>query len=146
MKSPTVARGKVLIDTGAFYAFADLDDSHNLHAQTIFSGLTKQRDYLYTTSFIVAETHALLLNRLSQQAATQFLKDIEDETHIVVAWVTPTDVKKAREIIYRYDDKTFSLTDATSFAVMERLKISAAFTFDHHFTQYGLTVLTPDNF
>ena len=88
MKSPTPSRRRVLIDTGAFYAFADADDTHHRSAQTIFSSLTNRSDYLHTTSFIVAETHALLLNRLSQQAATQFLKDIDEETHIVMVWVT----------------------------------------------------------
>jgi len=34
-----------------------------------------------------------------------------------------------------------SLTDAASFAVMERLRLPAAFTFDRHFAQYGFTVL-----
>lgn len=33
--------------------------------------------------------------------------------------------------------KEFSFTDCTTFAVMERLKIPAAFTFDEHFRQYG---------
>jgi predicted nucleic acid-binding protein len=40
------------------------------------------------------------------------------------------------------DDKDFTLTDATSFAVMERLGITYAFTFDHPFTQYGFIALT----
>lgn len=51
------------------------------------------------------------------------------------------DEKRARDIISRYDDKEFSLTDATSSAVMERLGISSAFAFDQHFTQYGLSVV-----
>ena len=50
----------------------------------------------------------------------------------------------AREIIYRYDDRDFSLVDATSFTVMQRLHVTRAFTFDRHFAQYGLTVLTPE--
>ena len=36
------------------------------------------------------------------------------------------------------------MTDAISFAVMERLHITRAFTFDRHFAQYGFTVLSPD--
>ncbi len=44
--------------------------------------------------------------------------------------------------LYQYDDKDFSLTDATSFAVMERIRVPYAFTFDRHFAQYGFTVLT----
>jgi predicted nucleic acid-binding protein len=35
--------------------------------------------------------------------------------------VRAVDEVRARQIIYRYDDKDFSLTDAISFAVMERL-------------------------
>jgi predicted nucleic acid-binding protein len=56
--------------------------------------------------------------------------------------VTPADVRRAKAIIYQYTDKDFSLTDAISFAVMERLDIHLAFTFDRDFAQYGLTVLT----
>jgi uncharacterized protein len=60
-----------------------------------------------------------------------------------LVWVTPADVQRAKAIIYQYTDKDFSLTDATSFAVMERIRVASAFTFDRHFAQYGFTVLTP---
>jgi uncharacterized protein len=96
--------------------------------------------HLFPTSFVLAETHALLVNRLSQPIATRFLRDMEHSSTTLV-WVTPADVHRAKAIIYQYDDKDFSLTDATSFAVMERIGIPAAFTFDRHFTQYGFTVL-----
>jgi predicted nucleic acid-binding protein len=43
----------------------------------------------------------------------------------------------------QYDDKAFSLTDATSFGVMERLGTSQAFTFDRNFLQYGIPPLSP---
>lgn len=145
-RAPSRQKRKVLIDTGAFYAFADASDSHHRESVAVFTDLRDKRDYLLTTSFIVAETHALLLNRLNREAAIQFLKDTEEETHISVIWVTPADVEKAREIIYRYADKSFSLTDAISFAVMERLRIDQAFTFDHNFAQYGFSLLTTDRF
>ena len=51
---------------------------------------------------------------------------------------------RAWAIIEQFDDKDFTLADATSFAVMERLRIGAAFTFDSDFAQYGLLVLTPE--
>lgn len=66
-----------------------------------------------------------------------------DRSSTIIAPVTARDQRRAREILQRYDDKDFSLTDALSFAVMERLAIPNAFTFDHHFAQYGLNVLTP---
>jgi predicted nucleic acid-binding protein len=91
----------------------------------------------------VAETHALLLTRVGYQAARQFLEEAEQST-ITIVRATTRDEERARAIIYQYQDKDFSLTDAISFAVMERLDIRYAFTFDRHFAQYGLPVLTPE--
>ena len=51
------------------------------------------------------------------------------------------DVARARAIIYRYSDKQFSLTDATSFVLMERHRIGTALTTDHNFVQYGFQLL-----
>ncbi len=52
------------------------------------------------------------------------------------------DERHARRILDQHDDKTYSYTDATSFAVMERLGLTDVFTFDRHFTQYGFSPLT----
>ena len=57
------------------------------------------------------------------------------------------DERRAREIVFGYADKDFSLTDATSFAVMERLRIPQAFTLDRNFAQFGWAgsgIATPD--
>ncbi len=37
----------------------------------------------------------------------------------------------------RFQDKGFSFTDCISFAVMKRLKLKIALTFDKHFSQAG---------
>ena len=58
--------------------------------------------------------------------------------------VSRRDEDRAWEIIEHFDDKDATLTDATSFAVMERLRIGVAFTFDSDFAQYGFAVLTPE--
>jgi uncharacterized protein len=132
---------RALVDASAYFALLDNDDDYHAQALIIRDRLIAESWRLFTTSFVLAETHALLLNRLSQEIATRFLQDLEQSTTTLV-WVTPADVQNAKAIVYQYDDKDFSLTDATSFAVMERVRIPYAFTFDRHFAQYGLAVLT----
>ena len=132
---------RLLLDSSAYFALLDQDDAYHSQALAIRDRLITEGWRLFSTSFILAETHALLLNRLSQRIATKFLQDMKKSTTRLV-WVTPADVQRAKAIIYQYEDKDFSLTDATSFAVMERLGITTAFTFDRHFAQYGLNILT----
>lgn len=129
---------QVLVDTSAVYALIDRDDSYHRRATAILRALPRRRLTPLLTNFIVAECHALILSRLGADTARDWLL-----TQIwPVEQVSPDDEKKAREIIQRYVDKAFSYTDATSFALMERLHIREAFAFDAHFQQYGLKLLT----
>ena len=56
---------------------------------------------------------------------------------------TKVDESRAWEIFVQHEDKGFSFTDCTSFAIMERLKIDTAFVFDDHFVQYGKFIIIP---
>jgi predicted nucleic acid-binding protein len=132
---------RALVDTSAYFALLDADDANHAQARTISERVIAEGWRLFITSFVLAETHALLFNRLRQPIATRCLRDMEQSPTTLI-WVTPRDVERAKAIIYQYTDKDFSLTDAASFAVMERLRIPTAFSFDRHFAQYGLTVLS----
>ncbi|MBI3060069.1 MAG: PIN domain-containing protein [Deltaproteobacteria bacterium] len=128
---------QVLVDTSAVYALIDRDDAYHRKAVTILRSLPHRGLTPRLTNFIVAECHALLLSRLGAETARGWLL----KQNWAVEPVNLQDEEKAREIIRRYTDKTFSYTDATSFAVMERLGIREAFAFDPHFQQYGLKLL-----
>ena len=136
---------QVLVDSSGFVAVANTNDEHHEEARTIWAYLAQQHVRLYTTNFLIAESHNLFIVRLGHQRARAFLRDIAQSTTTIIR-VRASDEQKARDIVSRYTDKDYSLTDGTSFAIMERLGLSLAFTFDHHFEQYGLTVLTPDHF
>ena len=131
-----------LTDTGAYYGLGVVQDNRHLDALAISRKLIAEAWQLYSTNFILAETHALYLNRVGRQAARAALSIIERSDTVVVR-VTAADERRAWAIIDQYDDKDFTFTDATSFAVMERLDIATAFTFDRNFIQFGLPVLTP---
>lgn len=124
---------RILADTSAVYALIDREDHHHRKAVAILRSFPRKGLMPLLSNFIVAETHALLLSHLGAETARRWL--------LTQVWpiepVTLDDEQRAREIIRKFTDKTFSYTDATSFAVMERLAIKAVFGFDPHFEQYG---------
>ena len=143
MKRPPIARSRrVFLGTSAYFALTDFQDSNHAKAKALATWFAQQRWRLFTTNFILAEAHALLLSRLGRDIAFRVLREI-DRSATTIVRATLGDEHKAREILEKYDDKDFSLCDAISFSVMERLSISSAFAFDQHFAQYGFTVLLP---
>ena len=136
---------RVFVDSSAYLALLDADDEHHAEASQSLTRFADARYRQYTTNALLVEAHALILSTLGVTRALQFLRDMA-ESHTVVIRVRARDEEHARQILFRYTDKDFSFADAISFAVMERLGISSAFTFDRHFAQYGFTVLSPNLF
>jgi len=131
----------IFVDTSAFYAVADRKDKHHKAAKTGFEKIIKENCNLILTNFVVAETHALMLSRLGIEAGIEWLEKLPGN----VERVKQEDEVGAKEIILKYRDKGFSYCDATSFAVIKRLNIEEAFSFDRHFRQYpGFTLLDID--
>ncbi len=56
---------RVFVDTSAYYALTDRRDSRHANAQEMARRLANERRRLFTTNFMVAETHALVLARRS---------------------------------------------------------------------------------
>ena len=140
-RRPSPYPAKVFTDTSFLAALIyERDGNHNL-AVDIFRSLNTYFVQLIFTNFIRAETHALLLNRASHYVADRFLASLANVPSNSLIRVTEADEQKALEIISRYNDKDFSITDATSFAVMERLKIDRVLSFDTDFRQYGWTII-----
>ena len=89
---------------------------------------------------VIAGAHTLLVTRLSRDVAAAVLERIyASNTQVVRA--TEADERRAREIIWQYSDKDFSLIDAISFVVMRHLHLRRAWTYDQHFAQaqFGFT-------
>lgn len=128
---------RILVDTSAVFALLDRSDASHSRARGTLEDLRRRRVEPVLTNFIVAESHALLLTRLGEEIARRWL--------LTNAWpierISEDDEERARAILAKYTDKAFSYTDASSFAVMERLGLKSAFAFDPHFRQYGFQVV-----
>jgi predicted nucleic acid-binding protein len=135
---------RIFVDSSAFLAMLDADDEHHVEARAILEQLVVGRYRLYTTNVILIEAHGLILSTLGRLIARRFLIDVRAGNTVVVR-VRSHDEVLAEAILTRYIDKDFSFADATSFAVMERLGITRAFSFDSDFAQYGFVLATPEN-
>jgi predicted nucleic acid-binding protein len=127
---------RVFVDTGGFYASLNRRDAFHRDALRLFRRAQSGQWFLFTTNFVLAESHALILARMGRNRAWDFLQAIIiGRTNVIRA--EEADEQRARAIIEHYQDKEFSYCDAVSFAVMERLDIQEAIAFDDHFRQYG---------
>jgi predicted nucleic acid-binding protein len=128
------------MDSSGYLALVSTRDAHHITATEAANLIAREQWRTFTSTYVIAEAPALFLTRLGHEPATRFLRQFE-MTSTLVLQVRPADVARAHEIIYQYDDKNFSLTDATSFVLMERLRIGAALTTDGNFAQYWFKML-----
>lgn len=133
---------RVFVDTGGFFALLCAEDQCHERARSLFAEADALRWRLVTTNAVVIETHALLVARLrdGRRHGIEFLDRIE-RTACRIERIRATDEKRAIVLLRRHADKDYSLCDALSFVVMERLKLKEAIAFDRHFRQYGRFVL-----
>lgn len=121
----------LFVDTSAWYAAADADDRSNRRAREILSA----GERLVTTDHVLVESWLLLRHRLGRRAAERFWNGLRQGA-ATVETVGVADLEIAWEIGVTFPDQDFSLVDRTCFAVMQRLGIGRAASFDADFTIY----------
>jgi predicted nucleic acid-binding protein len=127
----------VFVDTSAWVAIADKNDSYNKKAVSVYPTLLKTAKSLITSNFVIAEVYIIILNELGHYAAVDFLKKLNASPRINKIYSNQEIESEAENILEKYDDQNFSFTDAVSFAIMKKLNIKKAFSFDKHFITAG---------
>lgn len=134
------SRDSIFVDTSAFFALADRTDRfHSLAVKF----LEENQAPLVTSSPVIHETITLIRMRLGHEPAVRFGERLLDETITPVIQLTKADEKEAWSIFRRHNDKRLSFVDCTSFALMKRYGIHAAFAFDDDFRQFGAWIVHP---
>lgn len=121
----------IFVDTSVWFAAADSSDLDNSRAKAILAS----GEPLLTTDHVLAETWTLLRSRIHRHAAERFWDGLRNGTAAIES-VGPADLEAAWQIGLAYRDQDFSLVDRTSFAVMRRLGIERAASFDDHFAVF----------
>jgi predicted nucleic acid-binding protein len=123
----------VLWDSSAILALLDADDADHARAVLVARTIASENRPSFITNYLEAEAHALLVRKLGRTIARQWLLT----GGLPVVLVLPAEEQKAKDILARHSDRDWTLCDAISFAVLDSRRVSRAFTFDHHFQQYG---------
>jgi len=118
----------LFVDSSAFYAGVDRGDNSHGRAVEILSAA----DGRVTTDHVLVESWLLIRNRLGIGAADRFWEGIRAGAAKVEV-VSAADLEVAWSIGQSFADQDFSIVDRTSFAVMQRIGVLRAATFDDDF-------------
>jgi predicted nucleic acid-binding protein len=127
----------IFVDTSAWIALVDKDDSHHKEAASSYPSLLKNHRNLITSNCVIAETYIIILNELGHKLAIDFLEKLKASPRILKIYSNEDIEAEAEPILVKYSDQDFSYTDAVSFVIMKRQKIRKAFSFDKHFVIAG---------
>lgn len=132
---------KVFVDTAAWIALLNVNDSLFAAAHQVMNTLRQQNARLVTTEFVLIEVADALSTPNARARTAVFLNGLRSLTtlHIIPA---SQDLYADGLILYgQRPDKGWGLTDCTSFVVMTQEQITQAFTSDRHFEQAGFVKL-----
>ncbi len=128
----------VFVDTSAFYAVLDRNDSNHPAAREAWLSLIDKAATLLTNNYVLVETAALLQHRLGVAAVRAFYEDVVPL--LAIDWVTEERHRAATEAVLAAGRKKLGLVDCTSFQSMRANGVRRAFCFDSHFAEQGFTV------
>ena len=127
----------VFVDSGYFIAFLVPRDQCFHKAEEArrseFRGVT--------SSLVVNETVSLLQARGLLSTALGWLQGVREDANTQIAYVDAVIQSEAWDLFHRWGGTGANPVDCASFAIMRRMNIKKAFTFDQHFSTAGFEIL-----
>ena len=126
---------KIFVDTSFYIGLLNSADQYHKSAIAAQKWLD---DYqVYTSEMVLTE----VLNGLSKfgpwvkVSAASYVSNLQDKVYVLDQ--THSLFEQALKVYRQYRDKGWSLTDCSSFVIMEEIGIGDVLTTDAHFTQMG---------
>ena len=129
----------VFVDTSAFLAVLDANDQNHKAAKTFWINTFESENELTCHNYILVETSAIVLRRLGFEAIRVFQRDVVPALHVF--WVTREVHEAAVGAHLLAGRRSLSLVDCVSFETMRRAGLKTAFSFDHHFAEFGYKIM-----
>jgi uncharacterized protein len=125
-------------DSFFFLALASPSDAAHVRATGLFQNLPGP---LITTAWVLVEVADALAAPKNRPVFLTMLKAIHADPRMTVLSPGQDLFDRGVDLFSRRMDKSWSLTDCTSFVVMKDHKITDALTADRHFEQAGFRAL-----
>ncbi len=124
-------------DSAGWLAVYNDRDKYHPTAKQAIESLRAHRVTFVVTDYVIAESVTLMRGRLGHTQAVAFGEWLLTSSQVRQVRLDIDVWNEAWRLFKLYDDKEFSFTDCTSFAVMRQHRLRDVFTFDHHFEQAG---------
>lgn len=128
-------------DTSYWMALSRKRDQYNRHAVAWNQFVIRTGTIIVTTEAVLWEWLNAFSDASTRAVAAKGHRRVHSDTGIEVVPFQPELIESAVELYRTRPDKSWSLTDCLSFAVMERRQLTAALTTDRHFEQAGMKVM-----
>ena len=129
------------VDTSFWFARAIARDNRHTDAAALAD---RFRDApVVTSNLVLGETWTLLSHRAGHRRALRWLNGVRGEP-VSIERVEIDVETEAWEWLRQHDERPYSFVDATSFALMRKLRITEALAFDGDFAAAGFVELRPD--
>ena len=126
------------LDTSALIALAFTGDQNHIDARRTYDQLRFSGMLFVMTYFVFAETMIFLRRRASVQAAIAEGERLMKSPQVLIVGAAPELHATGWQIFKKFQDwKDLSYTDCLSFALMNQMGITRAFTFDSDFRIFG---------
>ena len=131
----TRAARRILIDTGAIYAFVTRSDRNHPAARSFVECWLDRHGVFVLVDAVFAETMTLLKIRLGAETAIRVGRELRDNPAYAWTALGPDGERDAWGIFRKYQDKDWSYTDCSLLAVSRRSGVRGVFAFDRHLSQ-----------
>jgi predicted nucleic acid-binding protein len=128
---------RVFVDTGAWIALAIVEDSMHERAKEIWTVLREAGARPVVSVPVLLETFTYLQRKVSHDLAERWWASLDTVPFLERVECSHAELKTAMKYFARRDLHKLSLVDATSFVLMRKRRIRAAFSFDTHFAAAG---------
>ena len=129
---------KAFLDTSGFYALVSSTDKFHVNARDAYESLILDDVPLYTSSYVLVESIALIQRRLGYSVLKAFVESVTEVFSII--WVGEKIHRDAWALVEQRQGREFSFVDATTILIAKEIDAHVV-TFDDSFKKVGIKTL-----